>query len=469
MEKLFDMIPSGFFNCLSSGSNSGIYSDCLQIIYEQYDREISYRIVRSRIRDAVAAYLLENHVDFIELQEETGARKNYNDLANGIIRKFCSKEIGWLEEDNDDATYEKHIIMTEQGILLAEFLQNLRRPEREEFSSYIYNIYNVLRNGEQWMQDPYTEGLKNIYRNAKLLSKALKRLATFIKKIIERMFKEESLESLTENIIEYCEGNFIREYARLTKQQNIHIYRSFIRLRLEHIQNDNELFELLVIGCAVEEDLEEETAKEHIMDMIQRTKEFLSEDYDRIMREIKHKINVYLQIAVGRARFLRNREADIRGSVEQTIRYITEEMQTLNWKSEMPVEMSDLFLLDRNEFIDIGSIRFPRKAQTIRKETFANLEEMTEEDIRKAREAHEKEAYSPYSKEKMKIYLENILGEKASISSNRLPMESKRDLLCALSAVAYGEENGYTIQVEEGYVETNGLILHNFEIIKGEN
>ncbi|WP_367565545.1 Wadjet anti-phage system protein JetA family protein [Lacrimispora sp.] len=469
MEKLFDMIPSGFFNCLSSGSNSGIYSDCLQIIYEQYDREISYRIVRSRIRDAVAAYLLENHVDFIELQEETGTRKNYNDLANGIIRKFCSKEIGWLEEDNDDATYEKHIIMTEHGILLAEFLQNLRRPEREEFSSYIYNIYNVLRNGEQWMQDPYTEGLKNIYRNAKLLSKALKRLATFIKKIIERMFKEESLESLTENIIEYCEGNFIREYARLTKQQNIHIYRSFIRSRLEHIQNDNELFELLVIGCAVEEDLEEETAKEHIMDMIQRTKEFLSEDYDRIMREIKHKINVYLQIAVGRARFLRNREADIRGSVEQTIRYITEEMQTLNWKSEMPVEMSDLFLLDRNEFIDIGSIRFPRKAQTIRKETFANLEEMTEEDIRKAREAHEKEAYSPYSKEKMKIYLENILGEKASISSNRLPMESKRDLLCALSAVAYGEENGYTIQVEEGYVETNGLILHNFEIIKGEN
>ena len=30
--------------------------------------------------------------------------------------------------------------MTEQGILLAEFLQQLRAPEREEFSSYIYNI-----------------------------------------------------------------------------------------------------------------------------------------------------------------------------------------------------------------------------------------------------------------------------------------------------------------------------------------
>lgn len=186
------------------------------------------------------------------------------------------------------------------------------------------------------------------------------------------------MESLTENIIEYCEGNFIREYARLTKQQNIHMYRSFIRSKLESMQSDRELFELLVIGCAVEEDLDEEVAKEWVLDMIQRTRGFLSEDYDRIMKEIKHKINVYLQIAVGRARFLRNRESDVRGNVEQTLKYIAEEMQELGWKAGLPEEMGALFLLDRNEFIDRGSIRFPRKAQTIRRQTFAELEKMTE-------------------------------------------------------------------------------------------
>lgn len=469
MKKLYDVIPSGFFNCLSGGSNKGVYSDCLQIIYEQYDREISYRIARSHIRDALASYLLENHVEFLDGEEDSGSRKNYNDLANGIIRKFSSREIGWLEEENDDATYEKHIIMTEQGILLAEFLQQLREPEREEYSSYIYNIYNVLRNEEQWSEDPYVEGLKNIYRNAKLLSKALKRLSTFIKKIIERMVKEESLESLTENIIEYCNGDFIREYARLTKQQNIHIYRSFIRSKLEDMRSDEEIFELLVIGCAVEENLDEEAAKEQVLDMIQRTRGFLSEDYDRIMKEIKHKINVYLQIAVGRARFLRNRESNARGNVEQTIKYIAEEMQDLGWKMDMPDEMGALFLLDRNEFIDKGSIRFPRKAQTVRRQTYADLEEMTEEDLEKARKAHEKEAYNPYSKEKMKLYLEKVMGDEKQISSDKLPMDSKRDLLCAMSAAAYGEENGYVIQLEDGYMETNGMILRRFEIIKGED
>ncbi len=469
MEKLFNVIPSGFFNCLASGGNQEIYSDCLLLIYEQYEREISYRIARGRIRDAVAAYLLENHVRALEGEEENGVQKTYNDLANAVIRRFCSREVGWLEEDQDDATYEKHIVMTEQGILLAEFLQQLCQPEREEFSSYIYNIYNVLRSQEQWAENPYVNCLKNVYRNAKLLSKSLKRLSTFIKKIIERMVQEESLESLTENIIEYCEGDFIREYARLTKQQNIHIYRSFIRARLENMQNDAGLYEQLVSGCQAEEETDGESAEEQVMEMIQRTREFLSEDYDRIMRDIKHKINVYMQIAVGRARFLRSRGRDVRGSVEQTIRYIAEEMQTLGWKEELPEEMSGLFLLDRNEFLDRNSIRFPRKAQTVQNETFAVLEEASPEELEEARAILAREAYNPYTKENMKVYLERVMAGRARISSDELPMESRRDLLCALSAAAYGEENGYAIRVQEGYVEAHGLILRRFDIVKEEN
>ncbi len=466
MTNLFDKIPSGFFNCLASGSNNRIYADCLQVIYEQYDREISYRISRSRIRDALAAYLLENHIDFLEQDSGQTDCKNYNDMANGVIRKFCSKEIGWLEEDNDDATYEKNIIMTEQGILLTEFLQGLIRPEREEFSSYVFNIYNILRNTEQWSQDPYVDGLKNIYRNARLLSKALKRLATFIKKIIEKMVKEETLESLTENLLEYCDGSFIREYARLTKQQNIHIYRSFIRRKLEEIQNDPEQSELLVIGCAVEEELEEAEAKEYVVDMIQTTKQFLVEDYDRIMSNIKHKINIYLQIAIGRARFLRNREADMRGNVEQTLRYIVSEMNEIGWREEIPNEMQGLFSLNKNEFIDTGSIRYPRKQQAINRETFVELEEMTEEDIRRAKEEQEREAYNPYAKERMKKYLEDVMAGEKTLSCDDLPLQSKRDLLCALSAVAYSNENGFTVRLLDGYLETDRMLLRRFDITK---
>ncbi len=49
-KNLFDALPIGFFNCLASGSSNRIYSDCLLLIYHEYDREITYRIARSRIR-----------------------------------------------------------------------------------------------------------------------------------------------------------------------------------------------------------------------------------------------------------------------------------------------------------------------------------------------------------------------------------------------------------------------------------
>lgn len=303
---LFDTLPGSFFNCLASGSTNRVYADCLLLIYHEYDREITYRIPRSQVRDALAVYLMEHQVE--KLEDEPEENTNYNEMANAVIRRFCSREVGWLEEDIDDATYEKHIMMTEQGVVLAEFLQQLMKPEREEFSSYIFNVYNILKDPDQWENDPYINGLRAVYRNAKLLSKALKRLATFIKKIIERMVQEETMESLTENILEYCEGDFIKEYARLTKQQNIHIYRSYIRLRLEEIQNDAALLELLAKGCRLEENRSLEESKGVVQDMLHTIRQFFTEEYDEIMRDIKHKITVYLQLAIGRARFIREPE-----------------------------------------------------------------------------------------------------------------------------------------------------------------
>lgn len=454
MLNLFDILPSGFFNCLASVSNNRIYSDCLKIIYEQYDKEISYRISRDKIKDALANYLLENNIN--QIDENTDV--NYSELASAIIRKFCSSEIGWLEEDSDNETYEKHIIMSEQGILLAEFLNSLRKPEREEFSSYILNIYNILTNEKQWSDNPYVNGLKNVYRNVKALSKALKRLSTSIKKIIEQMMNETSLESLTNNMISYFEGDFIKEYSRLAKQQNIHLYRSHIKNKLDMMENNTDLFDLIIEKCMEEEKISKNSANELVLDMLYSTRAFISNDYDRIMKDIKQKINLYINIAIGRARFLRNRDADDRGTIETVIRYL------INNIADLKADAPNLFLLEQNQFIDTNSLRFPHKQKAIKTETYAELEEITEEDIKNAQFAYKKEAYNPYSKDKMKLYLENIMGNNKIIDSDDLPLASKEDMLCALSVAAYGGENGYEITLLDDYTSNDDLKLHKFQI-----
>ena len=91
MFQVFNVIPAGFFNNLASGSNQRIYADCMQLIYKEYEREISYRIPRNRIRDTLAIYFLEHHVELSE--EEYTGDKTANDMAAAVIRKFISKEI----------------------------------------------------------------------------------------------------------------------------------------------------------------------------------------------------------------------------------------------------------------------------------------------------------------------------------------------------------------------------------------
>ena len=190
------------------------------------------------------------------------------------------------------------------------------------------------------------------------------------------------------------------------------------------------------------------------------------EDYDQIMRDIKHKINVYLQIAVGRARFIRNREHDIRGNVERTMRYIMEELEDLPMKENLPGEMNSLFTIDRHEFIDEGSIRYPRKNQTIKEPVVTEIEEMTEEALQAAREAQEREAYNPYSSELMKLYLERKMGDNKFVVSEELPLNSKNDMLVNLSSVAYAKDNGFDIEVLDGYYEADDMILRRFKITR---
>lgn len=464
MQNVFDAIPNSFFNPLASNSNYRANAALLRFIYEQYDNEISYRIKRNILRDELAYYISDHAEEFLTDNNET-MDKNWQDMASDCLRRFSGRDVGWLEEELDETTFEKYIVITEQGVLLAELLIRLEHPEREEFSSYMYNIYNTLSNEDQWNGDPYVGALKNVYKNAKALSKSLKKMSTYIRKTIETLMKEVSYESLTENIIAYCDGDFIKEYARLTKpQNNIHIYRNRIIDMLEELQKDPDMYELIIIGCVNEEDIEEDEAEEKTEAMFASIKKFLKDDYQKIIADIKHKLNLYITMALGRLRYLKNHEADMRGNVEQTLKYVLDVMKETELKEEMPDEMSDMIRINQNQYIDLQSIRMPQNRKRVRKRSVAKIEMLTEEDLEDMKKQFEKEARNPYSKKITKQYLKKIMRNRNEISSNEVPLDNKEDLLMILSAVAYAEENGFKIEPEDGYVETNNMILRKFTI-----
>lgn len=454
---VFDSIPDGFFNCLASSANHRAYADCLEIIYSQFDKEISYRLERSYLRDVLAAFLLENHLDLSD-EENTGSAGN--DEANFVLRKFIS--VGWLEEEQDDTTFEKFIVMMDNGIALAEFLQRLKRPATPEFSSYILNIYNRFNSKEyENRQELYNFTLKPTFADAKSLSSSLKKLSTSIKKIIEKMNHEGSLESLTENIISYCDGDFIKEYSRLVHQQNIHIYRNFITRKLDELKQP-ENFSLLCGELVAEEKahknpLSNMEAQERIYEMIDSTKKFLHDDYNKIMDDIKQKINTYIHIAIARERMLRNKGLDIRGVVEQTLRVlISAENISEN------EEVGSLFNVQKFEYVDQSSLMFPHKSQQVLHNTESVYFELTKEELEKQKYILEKESHNPYSKDEMKKYLDDLFTQNEIIDNGTFKYSSKEDILKSLAAISYARENGYSIETDGTYIESENFVTKHW-------
>ena len=89
MHSVFNVIPNDFFTILGSGNrNQAVYSELLLKIYKLFDDEISYRILRDIVRDTIAAYLLENHIEIQgEDATELGLEPDWNAKANFIIRR----------------------------------------------------------------------------------------------------------------------------------------------------------------------------------------------------------------------------------------------------------------------------------------------------------------------------------------------------------------------------------------------
>ena len=93
-------------------------------------------------------------------------------------------------------------------------------------------------------------------------------------------------------------------------------------------------------------------------------------------------------------------------------------------------------------------------------------EEMTEEAIQAAMEAQRKEAYNPYARDMMKRYLEKQMGDAGEIQSEELPLNRKEDILANISAITYAKENGFGVEVQDGFYEANNMRLRRFKITK---
>ena len=98
--------------------------------------------------------------------------------------------------------------------------------------------------------------------------------------------------------------------------------------------------------------------------------------------------------------------------------------------------MQGLFTFTDNLFIDLSSISYPRRSQSIKENSFQEEVIITDEDVERTRAEFGKELEDAYAKDKMAVFLKNITGVRGSATAEDFPMEEKSELLRTLSAVS---------------------------------
>ena len=200
--------------------------------------------------------------------------------------------------------------------------------------------------------------------------------------------------------------------------------------------------------------------------MIDSTKKFLHDDYNKIMDDIKQKINTCIHIAIARERMLRNKGLDIRGAVEQTLRILISSEE--NGADFENLETGALFNLQKYEYVDQSSIMFPHKSQQVLHNTESDYFELSEEEIQKQKYILEQESLNPYSKDEMKKYMESLFRQNKIVDNSNFDYSDKTDILKSLAAVSYAKENGYIIETDGTYIESENYVTRHWRARKNE-
>ena len=75
---------------------------------------------------------------------------------------------------------------------------------------------------------------------------------------------------------------------------------------------------------------------------------------------------------------------------------------------------------------------------------------------------------NPYSKDQMKKYMDDLFMQNEIIDNSQFNYSNKEDILKSLAAVSYAKENGYLIETDGTYIESENFITKHWRARKND-
>ena len=465
--RVFDIIPNNFFNLLS-GKNKSIYINCLLELFRVYEQGSILGMDKDLARQVIIDYLDINPLDE-ELEEiDTETELSNRDRANQILRRLEKTE--WIDIDVNN-NYEEILNFRDYAITIIEALKDIANDsyyndeeEGHEFRGYIYTVYSLLNSdyGE------YAMVLDQVYKNTLAFVREIRKLDSRLKFYIKSIVDNSEIKDLINLLVNYKVELVDKAYRRLKTSDNINKYRADIVKKLEEIQEDKMIMEILAKDHLIKNhnnyDLVMMKANKKIDDIID-----IYNSISYIIDEIDEKNKVYVNTTIAKIKFLLSDDENVISKLTKILHFTAENIKENKTKKAMGI-IKPLFTLSTYQEISKDSIYTPRgiykriESQFL-EENDINLEKSLQDEFYKEFEIN-------YSEDVIEKYLNEYFIENHLIKASDIVNDNMSDeaILRLLYILVYaGDEMNYYINPLGKKIRNQRFTIDDFEIIKGEN
>lgn len=464
---VFNIVPNQFFNLLS-GKNKSLYVNCLIELYRVYEQGSILGMNKDIAREVLVDYLDLNPLEEELEDSDEGIEITNRDRANQILRRFEQTE--WIDSDVNN-NYEELINFRDYSITLIEALKeisndsfyNSEESDGQEFRGYIYTSYTLLNNdyGE------YAMVLDQVYKNTLAFVREIRKLDSRLKYYIKTIIDNTEIKDLINLLVNYKTELVDKAYRRLKTSDNINKYRVDIVKKLESMQEDKYIMEIL----SKEHLIKSHNNSEIAMMKVNKKIDDIIDIYNSvsyIIDEIDHKNKVYVNATIAKIKFLLSNDENVINKLTKILNHTAKGFKDNQTKSTLSL-INPMFTLASYNQVSKNSLYTPRGIYKHIQNQF--LEENDHAFDKNLQADFYKEFEIKYSEEIIQKYLDEYFKYNSYIKASDIINEDMSDeaILRLLYILVYaGDDTNYYIQPLNMKFNNSRFTIDDFEIIKGE-
>jgi len=447
--KLFEILPEKFFH-LFFGKNRLFYAEAVLLLYEQYQIHrfgIQYEIMRDLFQELIETQ--EELGQCFELEEEQpGLTGDFDDLfrvkANALLRRL--RETGWIDVEVRDG-FRQYIFLPHYSSRILSVLKELCEERSVEYQRFAFVTYQLLSSDEAKKRPSFAILEANSYTQQ--FVEELRVLINNMKHHMDQLIKKTTVQEVLDHHFDEYKAKIVdRSYHRLKTSDHVSRYRQRILETVQKWLLDRDLFrETVEDGLRNEFFASRDEAEQKLRGTLMSIEEVYG-GLDEIFYQIDVRHNQYLRASFDRARYLSQQSQRIDYLLARVLGWISENGQG---QAFVDAELLALFRLQRVTHLTEQSLLPPRKKPVQHQPEVHKVPEISEEIRKQLREKSVERLRKAITREKIREYVNDHLGNRAEMSIEELAPETIEDFIYLIHVYLYGYEgsSGYRL-VREG-------------------